>query len=133
MELQRWILVFVFAAAQLATGSYASELVLCLGDDGHIAVEVAHDVCDGLRMAPAGSLLVSTHSCHDLPLQISELPAVGRASDRVKQTLTEIPPQLLSSMVAIPSSGPRDARKFNGSSEPPDSSLSSLRCVVLTI
>jgi len=65
----RWMLVYFFIVYSIFTASIVEGSVLCIGDDGHIAVEMVCQ-CGNQQLpgSPGASLSASSISCVDVPL-----------------------------------------------------------------
>ncbi len=84
----RTILVLLLVTLQLASTGLSSSGVLCVGNDGHVAVELAHDACSKPSATPAcccmaadacpSTVAVSGSDCDDLPLPDSNTQAATR-------------------------------------------------------
>jgi|GEM_PF-7071472 len=75
----RSILILLLMMLQLASASLTSSAVLCIGSDGHLALETAHDqctpttscCCDESHPVSDSPSLIAAQACNDLSLPAS--------------------------------------------------------------
>jgi hypothetical protein len=88
----RVILILLLATMQLASAGLSSAIVLCVGSNGHVAVELLHNVCDPpasrdasnddcccqqIAACPNSTFAVPS-DCQDLPLPAANPPVSAR-------------------------------------------------------
>jgi hypothetical protein len=108
----RWL---VAALTALLTGSFASGLVLCLGPDGHRALEFQHPgtSCPTLASDAAGTPAISATPIAQLLATCFDLPAVGSVDAALLSAEPErVPTTTLAVLAPIPSPALRVATRL---------------------